>query len=64
MSHLYYFLLVREFMRLNRIPFSEYEGYSINPKTEMITCYFKHKRYKMKIQNLEIFMNISNERKP
>ena len=48
-------------MDLNRIPFSEYEGYSVDPIKDTITLYLKHKRYKIEIHKLEQLHAILND---
>ena len=58
---LYYLELIKSFMALNHLSFKEYLGYEIYPMTNTICIYFKYKRYKMYIDNLERLHKISQE---
>ena len=58
---LYYLELVKAFMKFNHLSFKDYLGYIIQPMTNTIYIYFKYKRYKMYIDNLERFYRISQE---
>ena len=54
----FYFEMVKEYLKFNRINLNDYRGYSVNPRKDYIIVYLPYKRYKINVRDLENFFYI------